>query len=650
MTAIDSITTTRLPLARFPVSSTPDELLKGFDHLAFAARGPLARLRFPTRRFLREAKRVEALGPAHRDTTDEALSEAASTCRSALRRETARAEDVFTALAVAREAARRELGQDAFAVQLAGALAVHAGCLAEMATGEGKTLTAALGAALAAWRGRGVHVVTANDYLAERDAKWMAGVYARLGLSVGCVLQSTPADERRRAYRADVTYTTNKELAADFLRDRLHASTPKRAAASVEPLLRPRHPLAHAIIDEADFVLIDDAVTPLILSGHDGSGDEAWRLAEQARDLAEHLRASEHYTIELRHRECTLTPSGQREAERLTARLPTGAPDAWRSPRRREELLTQAAEARELFINGREYVVLEGKVQIVDESTGRIMPDRTWRHGVQQAVEAKERLTPTPGTDVQARVSFQRFFRLYTRLSGMTGTAHEARGELWTTYRLPVVRLPTNRPCRREHLGTQVLATESKKWETVARHAERFAREGRPVLIGTRSVRESDELSRLLSDRGVTHEIVNAVRHQREAEVIERAGRAGAVTVATNMAGRGTDIRPDAEALAAGGLVVIATARHESARIDRQLAGRAGRQGEPGSVIEVLSLEDDLPKRHGGFFSRAISRVVPSAVMRLAQRRAERAAQRQRRQLLLHDDWLDENLGFAPEA
>ncbi len=630
------------PLLTMPEAAGAPEILKGPDHLLLTLAGPAARWIRPARRYLRSAGRVIAMEQRLRLLSDAELLGEATAARDAIRRGRATAREIEHGVGVAREAAARELGQRAFLVQVAGALALHDGCCIEMATGEGKTLTAVVGAALAGWRGRGVHVVTANDYLAQRDAAWMKGVYARLGLSVGCVIESTPEHERRAAYRADVTYTTNKEVTADYLRDRLRR---RSGIVGGEPLMRPHHPLECAVVDEADFVLIDDAVTPLILSGDD-PGATGPACFSQAFEIATALRAGEHYTTNLRHRECSLTAAGRAIVDSRAAALG----GEWASPRRREELILQALEARELFLNGREYVIREGKVCIVDEATGRIMPDRTWRHGVQQSVEVKEGLPPTPAKSVQARVSFQRMFRMYHRLCGMTGTAREARSELWNTYRLPVVRIPTNRPSARRALPLRVAAGEHAKWDLVASLAMEESSRGRPVLIGTRSVRDSEAVSLVLAARGIRHEVVNAVRHEAEAEVVRRAGEAGRVTVATNMAGRGTDIRLSVDAVSAGGLAVIATARHESARIDRQLAGRAGRQGEPGSVIEVLSTSDDLLRRHGSWLAKGLARVSLGMAMTLAQKRAERAARRQRRQLLMQDDWMDESLGFAGQA
>lgn len=620
-------------LFRLPDTPRPPPIYTGLDELIHAGTGVAAGWFTHPGHFLRSARRAETLSDTLRSLTDADLGDRASTASEPLRLARADPAHIEAALAVIRESARRELGQSAFPEQLAGAMAIHAGCIAEMSTGEGKTLAAVHAAALWAWRGRGCHVVTANDYLARRDAQWMAPVFRRLGLSVACVTSDTPAPRRRDAYAADITYTTNKELAADYLRDRL--AHRHRGVA----LLRGLH---HAVIDEADFVLIDDAVTPLILSSDDPETMSADDFRAAARAAAAMIPGV-HYRADHAHRECTLTPAGRIETERLTSHL-TGV---WSSPRRREELVTQAIEAREYFRLGREFVVRDDRVVIVDESTGRLMPDRTWRAGVHQAVEALHQLPITPVKSTHARITFQRFFRLYRRLGGMTGTAREARAEFWSVYRRRVVTIPTHRPCRRDTFPAVFVPDQAARWERVAREAENASRAGRPVLIGTRSVAESESASAALTARAVAHEVLNAERSEREAAIISGAGVSGRVTVATNMAGRGTDIIPDTDALAAGGLLVISTARHEARRIDRQLAGRTARQGDPGSTLAIISLDDDLLRRHAGALVRVIRRLSPALAFALAQRRAERFARRQRRDLLLHDDWLDDNLAFA---
>jgi len=621
------------PLARMPLASRRVESYRGLDALAHGALLIPARWRRRAGRYLDAARRAAALEPVFTTLSDEALREEAALLAGVFRRVRDRVGDRERAAALIRECARRELGQRAFDVQIAGALAIHDGCVAEMATGEGKTLVAVFAAAMAGWRGRGCHVVTANDYLAARDAAWMRPVYEALALTVGHVVQSSAESDRRSAYGAAVTYTTNKELAADYLRDRVGAREGRA------PMLRP---LEHAIVDEADFVLIDDAATPLILSAEEPN-DELTEAYTRAAAVAEPMRAGEHYRADYRHRECTLTAAGRSAAERATEAWG----GVWASTRRREELVTQALEAREFFVRGREFVVQAGKVVIVDEARGRLMPDRTWREGVHQAVEARAGVPVSPLKSVQARISFQRLFRMYRRLGGMTGTAREARGELWGVYRLPVVAIPTNRACIRRTERARIVATREQKWRAVAERAGALAQAGRPVLIGTPSVAESEAVSRALTAAGLEHSVLNAERHAEEAEIVARAGESGRVTVATNMAGRGTDIRLDEQSKAAGGLAVIATARHESARIDRQLAGRAARQGDPGGSITILSQEDDLLKRSADPVSRRLQHLWPRAAFALAQRSSERAARRRRRDLLLHDDWLAEFLGFA---
>lgn len=627
-----------LGAALVPVAlpSRRPEVFRGLDALMHGVVGRIARFRFSPGRFLTAADRVLRLESEFARRTDEQLLQDAAQLRGVFRRSMPSRGEIERGLALAREAAARELGQRAFAVQVAGALAIHEGCVAEMATGEGKTLTAALAAVLSGWRGRGCHIVTANDYLASRDQEWMSRVFTRLNLTSSVVVQDSATDSRRAAYRCDITYCTNKEVAADYLRDRLFAATGR------PPLLRETSPLDRAIIDEADFVLIDDAVTPLILSGDEPNAERAGSY-EAARGLADLLVAGRHYRVDLRHRDVTLTTEGSKLIGETTA----GWGGVWSGRRRREELAVLAIEAREFFVRGREYVIQDRKIVIVDEATGRLMPDRSWREGVHQAVEAKERLEISPTKSVHARVSFQRLFRGYKTIAGMTGTAADARAELWNIYNLPVVRLPTNRPSIRRVLPARVVRTEHEKWLMAAIEAESASSAGRPVLLGTRSVGESEALSAALTARGVRHDVLNAVHQEHEARVVADAGQPGRVTVATNMAGRGTDILLSDASRAAGGLLVIATARHESRRIDRQLAGRAARQGDPGSSITLLSIDDELIRKHAGRPGINLARAWAGPVFRWSQWRAERLARYRRRQLLLHDDWLDDFLGFA---
>jgi len=635
----------------------------GLDWAWDRAGGVLKRLSVGRRQFLTRAAQVLALQKRFGDLSDAALRRAASELRERFRRGRQGRGDLVDAFALVREVAFRCLAERPFLVQVAGALALEAGCVVEMATGEGKTLTATLPATVAGWRGRGCHVITVNDYLARRDAEWMGAVYKFCGLRVAHLEQGMPPPERREAYQADVTYATNKEVAADFLRDRLalgqlrglpEALLAKIAAGGGSGADRcVQRGLEHAIVDEADSVLIDEAVTPLIISG-EAPNPEQVDAFTRAATLAETLQPDTHYRVDGRYREVDLTEAGKARLAEMTA----GLDGVWRGRRRSEEIVLQALTARELYLRDKQYVVQDGKVVIVDEFTGRLMPDREWRDGLHQAVEAKEALPVNPPKDTWARISFQRFFRIYRRLSGMTGTAVEGRTEFWQIYHLPVVVIPTHRPCVRRMLPESVYATGQAKWQAVVDEIRRVHESGRPVLVGTRSVRASEHLSEMLAAEALDHQVLNAVRHAEEAHIVAGAGRAGKITVATNMAGRGTDIKLARGVAELGGLHVIATERHEAGRIDRQLFGRCARQGDPGSARAVVSLEDELVRRHGPYLSAALRRrfrrtdrdvssPLARGVFDHAQGRAERLALRQRKAVLRTDNWLDEYLGFA---
>ncbi len=563
------------------------------------------------------------------------------------------------ALARTVEVARRSVGLLAHREQVAAALAMIDGAVVEMATGEGKTLAALLAAPVFAAQRKGCHVVTANDYLAERDALWIEPCLARLGFSVASITGETGTEDRRRAYACDVTYSTSRELAADYLRDRLalaklrgvgpHAVRvlTSGALAVPQPLQRGLH---SAIVDEADFVLIDDAVTPLLISTDDPTAPASDEYRE-ARRIALALEEGAHYTLDRAHREVMLHRKSVNAIDALAANGPLAA----RLPRDRDALVRRALTAEHLYRLDEHYIVRDDAIVIVDESTGRTMPDRTWRDGMHQAVEAKEGIEIRSPKRTVARISFQRFFRMYPHLAGMSGTAMESRREFVRIYDSPVVPMPTHRPSRRRIAARRVFAHATDRDDAVAAEAARRSRAGQPVLIGSASVAESERLSALLAARAVPHEVLNAVRHEQEAEIIAQAGRPGAVTLATNMAGRGTDIRLAPESIEAGGLCVIVTSRALSARIDRQLFGRCARQGDPGEVVVFSSLDDDLAQR---FLRRTGALIAPllgtawgqrfaSLVQQRAQRRAESIAYTQRRGVLKSDDWLDDALGFA---
>ncbi len=643
-----------------------DGPLRGLDALWDRGIGALRRVRVRAGRFLSQAARVLALEPSVAAVSDSALRGAAAELRERLGRGRETPAELERACAVVREVARRRMGMLPHAEQIAGALAMHAGAVAEMATGEGKTLTAVFPAVFAAWRGRGCHVVTANEYLARRDAEGMASVYAFLGLRVAHIGSESPAPERREAYGADVTYVSNKDVAADFLRDRLALGRKGGLVAVLLDQLRgtPRRSsdrmvqrgLESAIVDEADSILVDEAVTPLLISTEAPNPGQEEAVLEAGR-LAEALEPPRDYRFDGRRREVALTGPGRDRLAVLAA--PLGG--LWTGTRRREELVVQALTARHCYHRDLHYVVQGDEVVIVDEFTGRLMPDRTWRHGLHEAVEAKERVPVNLPKDTVARISFQRFFRLYRRLCGMTGTAWEARGQLWHVYRLPIAVIPVHRPCRRAMGRDRVYATSEARWRAVVDAARRVHETGRPLLVGTRSIGASLRLSEMLSAAGVEHSVLNGVQDADEADVVARAGERGAVTVATNMAGRGTDIRLAAGVAELGGLAVFATERHEAGRIDRQLFGRSARQGDPGSAQVFASLEDDLLRRYAPVRARAI-RLLPTwrgrvlagflarSALALAQRRAERTAERLRRAVLAHDQQFDEMLGFTGDG
>ena len=581
-----------------------------------------------------------------------------------LRREGFQDEPVAAAFALVREVAAGTTGLRPFDVQVVGGWILLQGLVAEMETGEGKTLTATLPAATAALAGIPVHIITVNDYLAARDAEWMGPIYRALGLSVGVIVHGMAHEARQAAYACDVTYCTNKELVFDYLRDRLvlgrHAERIRLqvdrlsggASRVSRLLLRGLH---YAIVDEADSVLVDEARTPLIISaGAEPDGLSAHQLYETALALADRLEAGTDYRVEARERAVQLTTAGEGRLDELAA--PLGGP--WAGARRRHELVRQALTARHLFRRDSHYLVREGKVQIVDEFTGRIMGDRSWEHGLHQLIEAKEGVAITQQNAPVARISYQRFFRRYLRLAGMTGTAREAAGELRKVYGLSVVRVPTNQPLVRRKLPDQVYLSVGDKWSAVVARIQGLHREGRPVLVGTRSVAASERLAALLTETGLPHVVLNARQDRDEAAIVARAGEPGSITVATNMAGRGTDIRLAPGMAERGGLHVLATERHEASRIDRQLYGRCGRQGDPGTFQAIVSLEDELVAVHARPGWRRLAALglraggragawTAGLVIRLAQRRAEALHSRARRELLKMDEHVESALAFS---
>jgi preprotein translocase subunit SecA len=514
------------------------------------------------------------------------------------------------AFANCREGARRALGLRAFDVQLKGAMFLHQGNISEMKTGEGKTLVAAFAAYLNALTGKGVHVVTVNDYLAKRDAEWMGKVYAQLGMTTGVVYSHQPDAEKMAAYRADITYATNNELGFDYLRDNMKGS--------LEDMAQRGH--AYAIVDEVDSILIDEARTPLIISGPSQDRSPLYQAVDA---VIPHL-TPEHYSVDEKTRGVTLTEEGNDAIEALLHQagiLPEGQNLYAAESTTIVHHVNQALRAHKLFFKDQQYIVRDGEVMLIDEFTGRMMKGRRLSDGLHQAIEAKEGVKINPENVTYASVTFQNYFRLYDKLGGMTGTAATEAEEFREIYGLGVVEVPTNRVVARIDEHDQVFRSAREKYDGILKAIKEAHEKGQPILVGTTSIEKSEQLSELLKTDGIPHSVLNARQHEMEAKIVADAGKLGSVTIATNMAGRGTDIklgpgvlRPEDEANArieaahtgeeeavkqAGGLFVLGTERHESRRIDNQLRGRSGRQGDPGRSAFFLSLEDDLMRIFG---------------------------------------------------
>ncbi len=566
--------------------------------------------------------------------------------------------------ALTRELAVRTLGMRPYDVQMIGGWIMLEGMVAEMQTGEGKTLTATLPAAAVALTGTPVHVVSVNDYLVKRDAEALAPLYAALGLSVGLIQEDMQPDERRAAYGCDITYVSNKQITFDYLRDRLamgrhqnelrlqlerlHAAAPRLR----QMVLRGLH---FAIVDEIDSVLVDEARTPLILSREVGSEDDA-KVYERALQLAGDLAEDTDYRVTRHRRAVELTDDGRDRLERIAA--PLGG--VWTSALYREELCGQALSAIHLFHRETHYLVIDDKVQIVDEFTGRIMADRSWQRGLHQMLEVKEGCPLSGEKETLARISYQQFFRRYLRLAGMTGTAREIRGELWSIYNLAVAGVPTHKPNQKTAHRPGIFPTKEAKYVAILQRVKELNAVGRPVLVGTRSVASSEELSEILTNAGLEHQVLNARQDEGEAEIVARAGERGRITVATNMAGRGTDIVLGEGVVELGGLHVIATEFHQARRIDRQLFGRCGRQGDPGSYETIASLEDDLAEEMGPKAARLLRDFwrpdsrghvwLGGVMMGHWQRTIEAKHARTRRQLVKLDEQLGRALAFSGQA
>ena len=546
--------------------------------------------------------KIESLRPEMQSLTDEELRGKTEEFKKRLQNGETLDDLLPEAYAVVREGAKRSLNMEHYRVQLIGGIILHQGRIAEMRTGEGKTLVSTLPAYLNALEGKGVHIVTVNDYLAHRDAEWMGQVHRFLGLTVGVVLNSMTPEERREAYNCDITYVTNNELGFDYLRDNM-------VVYKKQLVLRDLH---YAIIDEVDSVLIDEARTPLIISGQSG---KSTRLYEACDILARQMKRGEDmaelskidammgvvqeetgdFIVNEKDKVINLTEAGVEKVERFFQI------DNFADPENLEiqHNIILALRAHNLMFRDKDYVVKDDQVLIVDEFTGRIMPGRRYSDGLHQAIEAKEHVKVKRESKTLATITFQNFFNLFAKKAGMTGTALTEEREFRDIYGMDVIEIPTNRPVARVDHQDAVYKTKKEKLHAIVQAVEEAHAKGQPVLVGTITIEASEEISDMLKRRGIQHKVLNAKFHELEAEIVADAGIHGAVTIATNMAGRGTDIKLDEEAKAAGGLMIIGTERHESRRIDNQLRGRAGRQGDPGESKFYISLEDDVMRLFG---------------------------------------------------
>lgn len=589
------------------------------------------------RRLYSTVDHINALEPSIQKLSDEELAGKTNQFREQVMQGRSLDDLLPEAFAVVREVSTRKLGQRHFDVQLMGGIVMHEGKIAEMKTGEGKTLTATLPLYLNALSGKGAHLVTVNDYLARRDAEWMGAIYKALGLRVGCIQNWMSDRERKEAYQSDVLYATNNELGFDYLRDNMKFRLDDYV----------QRDLSYAIVDEVDSILIDEARTPLIISG---PSEESSRLYQEANAVVRNFKKDADYELDEKMRTVQMTEPAIDKVEAAF-----GVKNLYFI----ENLkllhhINQALRAHALFKRDVDYVIRDGQVLIVDEFTGRILPGRRYSDGLHQALEAKEGVKIERESQTLASITLQNYFRLYKKLAGMTGTAATEAEEFWKIYKLDVVSIPTNQALIRNDRNDIIFLTKSAKYKAIVQDVKERHAKGQPVLIGTISVQTSELLSDILTANGIPHEVLNAKNHAREAEIVQHAGEPGHVTIATNMAGRGTDIKLTPESRAAGGLYILGTERHESRRIDNQLRGRSGRQGDPGESCFYISLDDDLIRIFAGeslqknmtrfgmtedevIESRFVSRIIENA-----QEKIEKQNFESRKHLIEYDDVLNQ--------
>ena len=586
------------------------------------------------KKYSREADKVLAYEKTMEAMSDDELREKTEYFKEQLANGKTLDDIKYEAFAVAREAARRTIHEFPFKVQVMGSLVMHAGDVAEMKTGEGKTLTATMATYLNALTGKGVHVVTVNEYLSTRDADWMGQIYRFLGLTVGVNARAKSTSEKKAAYLCDITYTTNSELGFDYLRDNMATDMQRRVLRG----------LNFCIVDEADSILIDESRTPLIISGGVKTSSSQYTVADR---FCKALKKDVDFTVDVKEKTVALTDSGNTKAERMFGIKNLYDPEYFDLVHR----IHNALKANFIMQRDVDYLVDgEGQVQIIDQFTGRVLPGREWSDGLHQAVQAKENVTIKQETVTMATITYQNFFRLYKKMAGMTGTAKTEEEEFRKIYNMRVVCVPTNRPVIREDATDFIYAHKGPKLAALIEEVKERHAKGQPILIGTVSVESSEEISNLLNAAGLQHEMLNAKNHAREAEIIALAGRKGAITLATNMAGRGTDIKIDDEVRALGGLCVLGTERHESRRIDNQLRGRSGRQGDPGFSRFYVSFDDTLLVRFAAdamrnyieknFGEEALESKMVSNAVTSAQKKIEGMNFDTRKSLLDYDDVL----------
>ena len=582
------------------------------------------------------ADEIMALEPEYSNLTDEELKAKTEEFKKELENGKDLNDLIVPAFATAREAAFRVIGEKPYYVQILGGLALHFGNIAEMKTGKGKTLTETMPTYLNALTGKGVHIVTVNEFLAKRDAEWMGNIYRFLGLTVGLNMRELSFNEKKEAYNCDITYSTNNEIGFDYLRDNMVVQAERRV----------QRPLNYCIVDEVDSILIDEARTPLIISGGRMQSNNLYIDADRA---VKKLSETDDFVIDAKTKSVSLTEDGSKKIEKIFHLNNLYDMDNTALVHH----LTQALKANFGFKKDVDYVVQDDKVVIVDQFTGRLMQGRQFSEGLHQAIEAKEGVTINTETKTMATITFQNLFRMYNKLSGMTGTAKTEEEEFRNIYNMYVIQIPTNKPVIREDLADLVYANQKAKYQAIINTVKEIHEAGRPILVGTISVEANEYLSSLLKKANLKHEVLNAKNHEREAEIIAKAGEKGAITLATNMAGRGTDIKLGEGVRELGGLCVIGTERHESRRIDNQLRGRAGRQGDPGMSQFFVSFEDDLMRRFGtdriksmlesmGVGDQAIRSKALTRSIESAQKKVEGNNYDIRKNLLDYDNVLNE--------